>query len=324
VSSEVWSFIELEDGDLHEIALKMAAESRRTAKIFGADACAVICGPHSSETLAELKWYGLKKLYLFQGEPLLSPEVIAHSLLSTAVKLHPQFILFANTPTESEVAARVAASMQRGIIANCVDFESDDGKPLARKAVYNGKASAVFAWMTPPPYLATIDLAALEDIKDKSETEPEIIHEEVQEPVSLTRLLKKWEVDLAELDLSEARIVIGVGKGVNAPFMESINKLAKQIKGIIGGSRIAVYSGLIPLESQIGTTGKWLNSDVYIAMGISGAPQHVMGIKEVKNTIAINIAKEAPIFRYAKLGIVGDLYEVVPNLIDLIEANIER
>ena len=320
---EVWSFIEIEDGELHDTARKMAAEARRTASIFNADACGVIHGPYSSETLAELKWYGLKKLYLFRGEPLISPEVVARSLHLAAAKLNPQFILFANTPFGAEVAARVAAPLQRGLISNCIDFESEDGKPLARKVVYDGRAHTVCTWKTIPPYLATIDLSALEDVKDKSETEPEIIYEEVEEKAPRARLLKKWEVGLSELDLSEARIVIGVGRGVNAQFMESINRLAEPIKGVIGGSRIAVYSGLIPLERQIGTTGKWLNSDVYIAIGISGAPQHVMGIKEVKNIIAINITKEAPIFRYAKLGIVGDLYEVVPNLIDLLEANIK-
>jgi electron transfer flavoprotein alpha subunit len=321
---EVWSFLETKDGGLSDTACKMAAESRRTANIFGADACGVIYGQHSPETLAELKWYGLKKLYFFKGEPSLSPEVIAHSLYSIADQFNPQLILFANTPSGAEVAARVAAALQRGLISNCIDFELDDGKPLARKAVYNGKAHATFTWLTPPPYLATIDLAALEDVKDKSETEPEIIHEKVKETIFLTKLFKKWEVDISELDLSEARIVIGVGKGVNASFMESINKLAKQIKGVIGGSRIAVYSGLIPLERQIGTTGKWLNSDVYVAIGISGAPQHVMGIKEVKNIIAINIAKEAPIFRYAKLGVIGDLYKVIPKLTDLIESNLKE
>jgi electron transfer flavoprotein alpha subunit len=320
---EIWSFIEIEDGSLHDTAHKMAAEARRTANIFNADPCAIIYGPYSPSILAALKWYGLKKVYLFQGESLLSPEVIAHSLHSAAVRLSPQFILFANTPLGAEVAARAAASLQRGLISNCIDFESEDGKPVARKMVFDGKAHAAFAWMTPPPYLATIDSSALEDVKDKNETEPEIIYEEVKEEVSLTRLLKKWKVGLSELDLSEARIVIGVGRGVKAQFMEVINRLAEPIKGVIGGSRIAVYNSLIPLERQIGTTGKWLNSDVYIAIGISGAPQHVMGIKEVKNIIVINISRQAPILKYAKLGVVGDLYEVVPNLIELLEANIK-
>jgi electron transfer flavoprotein alpha subunit len=320
---EVWSFIEIEDGGLHDTACKMAAEAQRTANIFAADACGIIYGPCSSTTLEELKWYGLKKLYLFRGEPLPSAEVIAHSLHLAAARLNPQFILFASTPLGADIAARVAAPLQRGLISNCIDFELEDEKPLARKVVYDGKAHAVFAWMTAPPYLATIDLSALEDVKDKNETEPEIIHEEVAGIVPRARLLKKWEVGLSELDLSEARIVIGVGRGVKAQFMEAINRLAEPIKGVIGGSRIAVYAGLIPLERQIGTTGKWLNSDVYIAIGISGAPQHAMGIKEVKDIIAINESKQAPIFRYAKLGIIGDLYEVVPKLIDLIEADIK-
>jgi electron transfer flavoprotein alpha subunit len=319
--SEVWGFIETEDSSLHDTARKMAAEARRTANIFNTDACGVIYGPYSSETIEELKWYGLQKLYLFQGEPLLSPEAVANSLHSAAARLNPQFILFANTPLGAEVSARLAASLQRGLISSCIDFESEGEKPLARKAIYDGKAHAVFTWMTLPPYLATVDLSALEDVKDKNKTEPEIINEKVAGEVSRTRLLKKWEIGLGELDLSEARIVIGVGKGVKAQFMEGIKRLAELIKGVIGGSRIAVYSGLIPLERQIGTTGKWLNSDVYIAIGISGAPQHVMGIKEVKNIIAINVSKQAPIFRYAKLGVVGDLYEVIPRLIDRLEAN---
>jgi len=321
---EVWSFLEIENGDLHDNACKMAAEARRAARIFNIAACGVIFGPCSSGALEELKWYGLHKIYLFPGEPPFSPEIIARSIHSATERLNPQFILFENNPSGSEVAARVAASLERGLISVCVEFESEDGEPLARKAVYEGKAHAVCSWAAPPPYLATIDSSALEDVKEKGRTEPEIVHEEVESGECLTGLLRKWEVGLSELDLSEARIVIGVGKGVGAEFMEAIDRLARSIKGVIGGSRIAVYNGLIPLERQVGTTGKWLNSDVYIAIGISGAPQHVMGIKEVKNIIAINLTKEAPIFRYAKLGIIGDLYEVVPELINLIEASSEE
>ena len=324
MSSEVWSFLETEDGGLHDTACKMATEALRTANVFNADGCGIVYGSCSPESLAELKWYGLKKVYVFRSDSRLSPEIIAHSLRSAAVEFSPQFILFAGTPTGSEIAIRVAASLCRGLVTNCIDFESEDGKPLARKVVYNGRTHALFTWVALPPYLATIDLSALEDIRCKQETETEIIYEELKEPVSLTRMLNKWEVSLDELDLGEARIVIGVGRGVEAPFMEAINELAESIKAVIGGSRIAVYSGLVPLERQIGTTGKWLGSEVYIAVGISGAPQHVMGIKAVKRIIAINKAREAPIFKYAKLGIVGDLYQVVPELIHQLKAHIEE
>lgn len=85
-----------------------------------------------------------------------------------------------------------------------------------------------------------------------------------------------------------------------------------------------MYYGLVPVERQIGTTGKWLNSELYIAIGISGAAQHVMGIKEVKHTIAINISKQAPILKYAQLGVIGDLHAIVPELLALIEANLSK
>ncbi|MBN2060805.1 MAG: electron transfer flavoprotein subunit alpha/FixB family protein [Deltaproteobacteria bacterium] len=321
---EIWSYIETEDGSPDDTAYMMAAESRRTAGIFNAEACAVIFGSPALKILEELKWYGLKKVYLFKIASRLSPEGIARALHKAALKYNPQFLLFADTPSGSEVAARTAASLKRGLISNCIDFESEDGKPIARKAVYNGKAHAAFAWESYSPYLATINLSSLENAKEKNKNNPELISEEVKTESAITTLIRKWEVRRSELDLCEARVVIGVGRGVDVHFMETIRRLADLIQGVIGGSRIAVYTGLIPLDRQIGTTGKWLNSDIYFTIGISGAPQHVMGIKGVKKIIALDIAKQAPIFRYAKLGIIGDMHEVIPKLINLLESDAKR
>lgn len=314
--------IEIRGETLQDVGRKMAAESRRTAKIFRGDACGVIYGLYSKDILEELKQYGLKQIYLLQGGSFASPETISYSLQLAALKFKPQFLLFACSPLGIEVAARTAAALQRGIISSCVDFESQSGEILARKVVYGGKADAIVTWMTPPPYVATIDLMALEDVKERAQNIPQIIIEEAKEATPVTKLVRMWEIGLSELDLSEAKVVIGVGRGVKSTkSMGLINKLAGQIKAIVGGTRIAVYSGLVPLERQIGTTGKWISSDVYLTLGISGAPQHVMGIKEVKNIIAVNISREAPIFKYSSLGIIGDLDEIVPQLVDIIAAN---
>ena len=147
----------------------MAAESRRTAKIFNADACAVVCGPTSPGTLDPLKWYGLKKLYIFQCEPPLSPEVTARSIQADALKWSPLFLLFADTPVGAEVAARTAASLPGGLISGCTDFKCEGGKPVAVKAVFKGKIHEWFGWTGQPPYLATVDLSALEDVKEKTQ-----------------------------------------------------------------------------------------------------------------------------------------------------------
>lgn len=323
MSREIWSFLEIDGEKFHDTAYKMAAEARRTASIFEADPCGVVFHSHCSQLPDQLKWYGLKKIYLFETEDPLSPETISRSLHDIARSLNPQFMLFAHTPHGAEVAARVAASLKRGFITNCVDFGSEEGKPVARKPAYGGKTDAHVAWMTPPPFLATINMASLEDVTAKRETEPEIIRKATNRVVSRTRLMNVWNVDCSELDFSEASVVIGIGKGVSPEFITTIHQLADLIKGVTGGTRIAVYSGLIPLERQIGTTGKWIDSDVYMAVGISGAPQHVMGIKGAKNIIAVNRSREAPIFRYATLGIVCDLHAVIPCLIHLIEERMD-
>ena len=323
MSREIWAFLENDGEKFHDTAYKMAAEAHRAANIFDADPCVVIFHTDNSKLPEPLKWYGLKKIYLFETKVPLSPESIGRSLHDTASLLNPQLMLFAHTPHGAEIAGRVAASLERGLITNCVDFGSEGEKPVARKPAYGGKADAHISWMTLPPYLATIDISSLEDVRVKTETEPEIIRKAVKEVVGRTRLMNEWTVDLSELDFSEASIVIGVGKGVCPEFIRTINQLADLIKGVTGGTRIAVYSGLIPLERQIGTTGKWIDSDVYMAVGISGAPQHIMGIKGAKNIIAVNRSREAPIFRYATLGIVCDLHAVIPCLIHLIEERMD-
>jgi electron transfer flavoprotein alpha subunit len=317
---EVWSFLESEGGRLQDAAHRMAAEARRTAGILGGCPGGIVFG-QTDEVLSGLKRYGLQKLYLFPGDPLLSPEIVARSISKAAERWHPRFILFSSTPAAAEVAARTAAQLSRGLISNCIDFEKDGERLAARKTVYNGKANAVFTWDAPPPYLATIDPSALEDVKDKGETEPEVIQAGLAEGVPLAALTGRWEINPVELELNEARVVIGVGGGVDKESMGLIERLARVVGGVIGGSRIAVYNDLIPLRRQIGTTGRWLDSRVYLAIGISGAPHHVMGIKEVKNLIAVNTDKQANIFKYATLGAVADWRQVVPLLTDLLEAD---
>lgn len=316
---EVWCFLEMNGDRLHDTACTMAAEAHRTARIFKGEPCGILYAPPHYKIPESLKWYGLKKLYLFEADTAPSPEQIAQSLSDAARSSSPEFILFAHTPSGAEIGTRAAASLQRGCITRCIDFIHTRESPAARKPVYGGKADALITWMAPPPYLATIDLPSLEDVRLRSKNEPDSIRTSRKDIGCTTTLIKKWKIALAELALSDASVVIGVGKGVSPAFMTTISRLAELLTAVIGGTRIAVYSGLIPLERQIGTTGTWLECELYLAIGISGAPQHVMGIKDVKYTIAINISRDAPIFRYASLGAVSDVHEVIPLLITHLE-----
>ncbi|MDD5006931.1 MAG: electron transfer flavoprotein subunit alpha/FixB family protein [Syntrophorhabdaceae bacterium] len=319
MTGEVWSFLEVEKGHLADTAFKAAAEASRTARTFGLDPCGILFGIDDPENVESLHMSGLKRLYLFKAKEALTAEIIAHSIARYADAKHPEFLLFAHTPLGAEIGARVAVSLHRGLITNCTDLEIEADGPVARKPICGGKADVIMAWDTPPPRLATINLSALEDVRTKQAVKPEIITEHVNMTVPRLEFIREWEVDPAELDLAEARIVIGVGKGVKPDYMDTVHKLARLLKAVVGGTRIAVFAGMIPPQRLIGTTGKWLSSDLYIAIGISGAPQHVMGIKGAKRIIAVDISKDASIFQHVKLGILADLYEVIPQLIDLIE-----
>lgn len=324
MAREIWSFIEFDDGLLDETACKMAYESCRTANLFHADPCGVVFAPAHHPSLESLRHYGLKKLYLFDTHNGLTPETIAREICKIALFISPLFILFAHTPSGAEIGARVAASLQKGFITRCVDFVSTSERPVVRKVAYGEKVHLHMAWEAPPPYLVTVEPACLEDVKAGVKNAPLTIMQEVERINGRTRLMKKWQVANTALDFSEAKVVIGVGRGVRVEEMESINRLAELVNGVVGGTRMAVYSRLIPVERQIGTTGHWLNCDLYLALGISGAPQHVMGIQGARQIIAVNRVREAPIFRHATLGVVGDVAAIVPRLVQVLESRIRR
>jgi len=319
ILNEVWSFLETDGIDLLDTAVSMATEARRTASIFHAQPAGVIFSETPEELIEKLQPYGLEKLYCCRRDLPLAPEIIAQSIQTATLDQAPQFMLFADTFLSADIGARVAAGFQRGFISPCTDFSTEAEAPIARKSIYGGKADAFIAWTTPPPYLAGVALEALETTTVAGATRPKVVDISLSTLPSKNRLEESWAVDLSQLDLNEANIAIGVGKGVHPNQMPLVEQLAERIKGVIGGTRIAVYDGLIPHERQIGTTGKWLDCDLYIALGISGAPQHAMGIKSVKKIIAINIAKDAPIFKFAHLGVVNDWEEVIQHLNELLE-----
>jgi electron transfer flavoprotein alpha subunit len=168
-----------------------------------------------------------------------------------------------------------------------------------------------------------MDLSSLEAISAEAASTPEITKMKVNPRHQRTTFLKKWQVGSDALDISEAEVVVGVGNGVEEDeTMGKVKQLAKQLNASIGGSRIARYKGLVHEENQIGISGKRISALVYLALGISGAPYHIMGTKDVKHLIAVNKDKMARIFKYAEVGVVTDLRDLLPKLIELMHPEI--
>ncbi len=316
---EIWAFLESDENGFHESAQRMVYESLRTAEIVGGSPCSFLLENGIDRSEKALKPGGLEKLYVIQGTKDLSIETRARAIRNAVRDKMPEMVLFAGTFTGNELGGRVAAELDRGFISECTDFEMDNGTVLARKSIYGGKADVLLKWETPFPLFASIQLNSLENVSVSGAQPPEVVRLKEDMEIQGARLCKRWRVPLAELDLNEANVVIGVGKGVPLGSMEQVYLLSEALEAAVGGTRIAVHQGLIPVERQIGTTGKWLHSDLYIALGISGAPQHMMGIKEVRKIIAVNVWKGASIFQKADLGVVGDLLEILPELLVLLE-----
>jgi electron transfer flavoprotein alpha subunit len=313
---EVWAFLEASEGLAGETAPKIAFEAQRVARLVGARACSVVAEQPEGSDPPPLA--PVDRLYRVRGEPWgrWTPEALAHALVSLACQYEPYAILFAGTALGAEVASRVAARLGRGLASRCVDFERRGEDLVARRPVAGGRFHATVRWTTAPPYLATVDPEALE-LPDRESSGPgEVVEARVSLPPSRTRLLRRWELPPGDIDLTEARFVLGIGKPIvsRPEWLPRIQEIARRLGAALGASRIVVDAGLIPKARQIGASGKWLGSDVYLACGISGSSYHMMGVKGVKHLVAVNIDRGAPIFQAAELGVVGDLFEILPAL----------
>lgn len=321
MGGEIWCFLETGAAGLHNTATKLATEAVRLAQLLGGEGCGALVALGANAFAAELAAFGLRKLYAIKADAVASwtPEACADALVQLVSNRQPQMLIFAATASGSEIAARVAARMNRGLIANCVDFAREGESPVARKVVYGGKAHMTMAWSAPPPYLATVNPEALEAIEESGISPPEAIEEAIMVAPLKTALLRSWKTDPRQLDLTEASLVIGVGRPLiaRAEELEALRVAAEKCGAIFGVSRPVVDAGVLPKECQIGASGKWLSADVYIACGISGSSYHMMGVRQVRHLIAVNNDPNAPILKQAELGIVGDLFEVIPALAKL-------
>jgi electron transfer flavoprotein alpha subunit len=277
------------------------------------------------EPLHELQRYGLEKIYQVEnGLDLQTLDSYEDSTVTLWQRYRPRLLLWAATSRGCEVAARVAARIAAGFLANVVEYEGGRHGPMQVRCVaFDSKAHLALPLDQERPWVLTMHLPSLEAVPSSSPQEAQLVEERYalfpdQFPLRFCGLER---VPLEALDIREASVVIGAGRGVgNEATLALIRELGRLLGAPIGGSRVAVEMGLVPPERQIGLSGQTIEADVYVACGISGATHHVMGIRGVKHIVAMNRDKNAPIFQVAQVGIVGDLREIVPACIDNIKA----
>ncbi|MFN2290054.1 MAG: electron transfer flavoprotein subunit alpha/FixB family protein [Anaerolineae bacterium] len=316
MGNNVLVFAEQRDGVLKKVAYEMLSAGNKLAADLGGRVEAVLLGSELDGLPEMLAQYGATKVYV-ADDPALEPyasEAYTDTLAALVAKAEPAILLVGATAMGKDLAPRLAACLDVGIASDCTALEIDGGQLLATRPIFAGKALAQVK-LNGNPQMATVRpnvLAAQEPDPDASAT---------VEPIgAVVTQVRARVIDIAgagegEIDVAEADIIVSGGRGVAGPEgFEPIRSLAKTLGAAVGASRAAVDAGWIEHAHQVGQTGKTVTPNLYIACGISGAIQHLAGMKTSKVIVAVNKDPEAPIFKLANYGIVADLFDVVPAM----------
>ena len=316
MANNVLVIAEQRDGVLKKVAFEMLGAGAELAAALGGTVEAALLGSGLGDLPNTLAQYGATKVYVADDEGLAaySSEGYTDTLADLVGKTEPAVILIGATAMGKDLGPRLAARLGVGLASDCTDLEIDGGRLLATRPIFAGKALAKVK-LIGDPQMATVRPNVL------PAPEPDAGATATVEPVAaLTDTIRAVVVDIAgagegEVDVAEAEIIVTGGRGVGGPEgFAPVRSLAKTLGAAVGASRAAVDAGWIEHAHQVGQTGKTVTPNLYIACGVSGAIQHLAGMKTSKVIVAVNKDPEAPIFNVANYGIVGDLFEVVPLL----------
>lgn len=322
----VWVFAEQRQGQLMPVAIELLGEGRKLADEIGVKLCAVLLG-HKVDGLAkDLTQYGADIVYLAEDELLEKYTTDGYTkVISDMIQeLKPEIVLMGASHIGRDLAPRVAARVDTGLTADCTKLEIDveDKKLLQTRPAFGGNIMATIICQNHRPQMATVRPGVMDKAKKTESGAGEI----VTFPVVLeknhirTEVIEIVKADKQQVALEEAEVIVSGGRGLGkAEGFALLKKLADKLGGVVGASRATVDVDWIGHDHQVGQTGKTVKPRIYIACGISGAIQHIAGMQSSDVIIAINKNPGAPIFQVADYGIVGDLYDVVPALIDALD-----
>ncbi len=309
--TDVWVFAEITPSGLHPGALELLTKARQ----IGQDVAAVALGPGAQAAAGDLGAHGAARVYASDDGVFLDHTggPAAHVLAGLVAEHAPPLVLFPATYGSRDVAGRLQARTGSTLMANATDVMAAD---RARTEIFGGTTIVDVELAGPDPKLVLVRPRSFAPEPTGGTAEVVPVDVSVPEDVRGAKVAERHEETAGGPRLEDAKVVVAGGRGLGGPDpFAMLEDLAAAIGGAaVGASRAAVDAGWVPYSYQIGQTGKTVKPEVYIAAGISGALQHVVGMKGAKRIVAINKDREAPIFAMADLGIVGDLFQVLPTL----------
>lgn len=327
-NKNLWVLVETkEDGSAVNVGLELLNPGRKMADTLGGNLVAVIIGEEVSKAKEEIKDHGVDAIITCEGEIYkeYNTDVYAHAVEKLVEKYNPNTILIGATNQGRDLGPRVAARLHTGLTADCteLDVDAETGNVQWTRPAFGGNLMAQILCPDSRPQMGTVRPGVfskeafgrkdnIEEIEDNIEYTGEI----------RTKILNFIPRDEGEeVDLAGAEFIVSGGRGLGeSANFKLIEDLAEALDGTVGSSRAAVDAGWISHAHQVGQSGKTVGPKVYVAVGISGAIQHLAGINASDTIVAINKDPDAPIFDVADYGIVGDLFEVVPAITEKLNA----
>jgi electron transfer flavoprotein alpha subunit len=326
----VWVWVEQFNGEAGTISWEMMGQGRRIADTLGVQLTACVLGENAQHIADEAITYGADRVFLVDDPTLKAYRTVPYATqLSHLVRQYkPEIFLLGASSRGRDLAGAVATQVRTGLTADCTGLDIDPETRLLRQTrpAFGGNIMATIICPNYRPQMSTVRHRVFEMPAPDPARKGQIVK---VGPVLKEAQIASKVIDFLKqeggVNLADAKIIVSGGRGVKGPEgFEPIRKLAEVLGGAVGSSRAAVDAGWIPYAHQVGQTGRTVRPDLYIACGISGAIQHLAGMSTAKVIVAINKDPEAPIFKVANYGIVGDLFQIVPALTEELRKKLHK
>ncbi|MFX1410358.1 MAG: FAD-binding protein [Promethearchaeota archaeon] len=318
----VWVIAEHYKNRIHPVAFQLLGKGRELADLLEVNLTLVILGANFDEKLEEFSQYGMDNI-IYIKSPILKDyysDLYVKAITELVLNNKPEIILIGATPTGRDFAPRVAKRLNAGLTADCTGLEIDPETKnlLQTRPTYGGNIMATIRTPFSRPQMATVRPGIFKKPEnEKKNVKIRKIDYEFNEKDSVSKIVKVINKEKTLVNLEDAEIIVAGGRGVGSKEnFKIIKDLAEVLDAELGGSRITVELNWLEPDRQIGQTGKTVSPKLYIACGISGAIQHLVGMQNSEIIVAINKDPNAPIFNIAHYGIVGDLHQIIPVLIE--------
>ena len=324
MSKDIYVFIEQRDNKLEKVGIELLGKARELADDLGQEVVGMLIGENVKGEANILFRHGADKVIVVEDPRLKEylSEDYADMVYGIIEKYEPEIVLFGATSIGRDLAPNLAARVHTGLTADCTKLEIDPESKLLMmtRPAFGGNLMATIVCENFRPQMATVRPGVMPSIEvDKADGEVIEDKFEFSHKESIVHLREVLKIESTKKDITEANILISGGRGMGGPEgFDALNGLAKELGAEIASSRAAVDSGWIEKSQQVGQTGKTVRPELYLALGISGAIQHLAGMEDSDLIIAVNKDDGAPIFDVADLGVVGDLNAIVPKLEELV------